>query len=73
MIPKCFKRERPIQINRCPSFPMGELGTFALFELPTFLWETFIKMRVIFLKCYKVLIELCLYILDYRYLPNWEL
>ena len=41
------------------SFPLGELGTF---ELPKFLWGTFIKMKVIYLKCYKVLTKLCLYI-----------
>ena len=37
------------------------LGTFALFELPTFLWGTFIKIKVIYLKWYKVLTELCLF------------
>ena len=34
-----------------PSFPLGELGTFTLFELPAFLWGIFIKMKVVFLKC----------------------
>ena len=28
-----------------PSFRFGELGNFALFELPTFLWGTLIKMK----------------------------
>ena len=53
------------QERTCPSFPLGELENFALFELLAFLWGTFIKMNVIYLKCYKVLAELCLYM----YLP----
>ena len=36
------------------SFSLGELGTFALFELPAFLWGTFIKMKASYLKCYMV-------------------
>ena len=31
----------------CPSFPLGEIGTFALFKLPMFLWGTFIKIKII--------------------------
>ena len=34
-----------------PSFPLGELGTFALFKLPAFWWGTFIKMKVVYMKC----------------------
>ena len=34
-----------------PSFPLGELGAFALFELPAFMLGTFIKMKVVNLKC----------------------
>ena len=33
---------------------MGELGTFALFELLAFLWGTFVKMKLIYLKSYNV-------------------
>ena len=39
------------------------LGTFTLFKFPIFLQGTLYKMKVIFyLKCYKVLAELCLFI-----------
>ena len=37
-----------------PSFPLGKLRTFALFELSALLWGTcFWKWKVIYLKCYK--------------------
>ena len=36
----------------CPSFPLGELGTVALNKLVTFLWVTFLKIKVIYLKFY---------------------
>ena len=42
---------RSVPVFMRPSFPLGELGTFALFELPTFLWGTLIKIIVIYLKC----------------------
>ena len=34
-----------------PSFPLEELGTFALFDVPAFQWGTFVKMKVVYLKC----------------------
>ena len=41
---------------------MEKLGPFALFQFPIFYGEPF-KMKVIlYLKCYKVLAELCLFI-----------
>ena len=42
------------KVQVCRSFSFGEVGTFALFELPMFMWGTLIKMKVIYLKCYKV-------------------
>ena len=37
-----------------PSFPFGELGTFALFKLPTLWWGTYLlKWKVIYLKLIK--------------------
>ena len=43
-----------------PSFPLGELETFALFELPAFLWGTFIKNESKLLKMLRVLTKHCL-------------
>ena len=34
-----FKRSRD-SMQLCPSFPLGELRTFALFVLPALLWGT---------------------------------
>ena len=44
------KAGQNIQQSR-PSFPLGELGTFALFKLPAFWWGAFIKMKVVYMKC----------------------
>ena len=41
---------------------MAYYGTFALFELPPFLWGTFVKNESKLLEMLKVLTELCLYI-----------
>ena len=43
-------------------FRMGEIGTFALCMLPTFWRRNFMKIKVVYLKCFKVLTELCQYI-----------
>ena len=44
-----------------PGFLLGELGTFvALFELPTFPWGTFIKLKKL-LEMLEFLIKLGLY------------
>ena len=41
-----------------------KLGTFSQFKLLTFPWVNLIKIKVIYLKCYKVSTKLCLYIPD---------
>ena len=48
----------------CPSFLLGQLGTFALVKLPTLRWGTlFIKMKSYLLDVLnRVLIELCVFI-----------
>ena len=38
-------------------FPLGELGTFALFKLPAFLWVNFVENESKLLEMLKVLTE----------------
>ena len=53
--------------STCPSFLLGQLGTFALVKLPTLWWGTlFIKMRSYLLEVLnRVLTELCLYMCSF--------
>ena len=52
-------------IYHVPSFPLRELGTFALFQLPALWWGTYLfEMKSYLLEGYKkVLTELCLFML----------
>ena len=51
------ERARKLRQNFANHFSLGRA-----WNLCPFLWGTFIKMEVLYLKCYKVLTELCLYI-----------
>ena len=47
-----------------PSFPLVKLGTFSSFQVTHAFQEELYKMRLICLKCCKVLMELCLNIIN---------
>ena len=62
MVQTCLVKEW-FGIGMPSSFPLRKLGTFALFELPTLQWGTYLlKWTVIYLKCKGGLNKLCLYI-----------